>query len=413
MSIKQRGKNTFLVRVYLGLDPLTKRRVEINETVHGTFSYARKRESQIKAQKYSARLVKSSRMTVAALFDGYLDSVRHTVSVVTHHKYSYMYRRYIRPHIGHILINKIKHGDVQQFFNLLLDPKKEENSDEKNERISAGMGLCVRTVDYVRGVMNCAFRFALDNHLLADNPVSRTKLPFIGRARSDSMTVEEAKAFSSVRSQLWYGNALVFQLHTGLRNQEWLALIWDDVDFDARTLRIERACKTVEGACIEIGTPKTERGNRVIALSPDLLTLLRCHYEAQQEVIKKHVGPQPYGTSMVKDWIRRERPRQAHLYTRTDLIFPKRNGEIPTRTTVEDGFNSMLRRAGIAAERRLRPYDLRHTHASFLYAKSVASIDISARLGNTIAVCDRTYGHALKERRGVPSQVFADLVPLG
>jgi integrase len=412
MSVIRRSKDTFLIRVYMGHDPLTKKRVDVNETVHGTISYAKKREAQLKAQKYSGQLVKSSRMTVAALFDLYLDSVRHTVSVVTHYKYSYIYRSYIRPHIGHILIDKIKHGDIQHLFNLLLDPKKEGNGDEKNERVSVGIGLSVRTVDYVRGVLNCAFRFALNNHLIADNPVSRTKLPFLGRPRSDSLTIEEAKAFVSVRSRYWYGDALVFQLQTGLRSQELMALIWDDVDFDAGTLRIERACKMVDGLCIGIGAPKTERGNRVIAISPDLLTLLRCHYEVQREIIEKHVGPQPYGTSMVKDWIRRERPRHSHLYTRIDLIFPKRNGGIPTRTTVEDGFNSMLRRAGISGERKLRQYDLRHTHASFLYAEGVPSIDIAARLGNSIAVCDRTYGHPLKERRGIPSQVFADLVPL-
>ena len=89
MSIIRRGKHTFPVRVYVGRDPITKKRIEINETVHGNSSYAVKREAQLKAQKYSGQLVKSSRMTVAALFDLYLDSVRHTVSVVTHYKYSY------------------------------------------------------------------------------------------------------------------------------------------------------------------------------------------------------------------------------------------------------------------------------------------------------------------------------------
>lgn len=75
-------------------------------------------------------------------------------------------------------------------------------------------------------------------------------------------------------------------------------------------------------------------------------------------------------------------------------------------------FKSMLRRAGIPAERNLRQYDLRHTQASFLFASGVPTIDIAARLGHSVAVCEKTYGHALKERSGVPSKAFTDLFPL-
>jgi hypothetical protein len=130
MSIIPRGKNTYLLRVYVGRDPLTKKRIEINETVRGTISYAKKREAQLKAQKYSGRVVKSSRMTVDALFSLYIDSARHTLGVATYDKYKYLYRRYVSPRIGNILIANIKRGDIQQLFNFLLDPK-EENDDKK------------------------------------------------------------------------------------------------------------------------------------------------------------------------------------------------------------------------------------------------------------------------------------------
>lgn len=283
---------------------------------------------------------------------------------------------------------------------------------KKDERNSVGRGLSVNTVHFVRNVLRATFSFATDNQLIAENPASKTKLPCCGEPRSDSLTTEEAKAFVSLRRQFWYGDAFSFQLHTGLRNQELLALIWDDVDFDNATLRIERACKWVGSTCVGLGTTKTPRSNRVIKLEPEHLALLRYHHHAQREVIERHRGPEPYGGIKVKDWISRVRPRQAHLYTRTDLIFPKHDGEIPSRTCMELAFRTMRRRAGIPDERKLRQYDLRHTHASFLYAAGVPSIDVAARLGNSIGVCDRTYGHALKERRHVPSRVFTDLVPL-
>ena len=412
MSIIKRGPNTYLVRAYIGRDPITKRRVEVNETVRGTLSLAKKREAQLKGQKHSGQLNKLSRMTVDAVFERYLDSARHTISVTTHHKYNIIYRSYASPYIGNVSIAKIEHRDLQRLFNFLLDPKKGENGDNEGEIKSSGMGLAASSVHFVRDVLKSAFRFAVKNKLASDNPVSGAKVPLRGKPRSDSMTIEEAKAFTSVRSHFWYGNALAFQLHTGLRNQELTALTWDDVDFARGTLRIERACKRVGGTCVEIGSTKTERSNRVIVLSPALLKLLRCHHEAQQKVIEKHGGSKPYGCSMVQDWVKSERPRQAHLYTKTDLIFPNRNGEIPSSTSMHNEFKRMLRRARIAYERNLRQYDLRHTHASFLFAAGVPTIDIAERLGHSIAVCELTYGHALRERRGIPSQVFTDMVPL-
>lgn len=124
MSIIKRGPNTYLVRAYIGRDPITKRRVEVNETVRGTLSLAKKREAQLKGQKHSGQLNKLSRMTVDAVFERYLDSARHTISVTTHHKYNIIYRSYASPYIGNVSIAKIEHRDLQRLFNFLLDPKK-------------------------------------------------------------------------------------------------------------------------------------------------------------------------------------------------------------------------------------------------------------------------------------------------
>lgn len=130
MSIKNRGEKIYLVRVYMGTDPFTKKRIEINETVYGTFSCAKEREAELKAQKYSGRLAKTSRMTVDVLFNRYLESARHTLGVATYHKYADFYRIYASPYIGNISIAKIKRGDIQRLFNFLLDPK-EENGDKE------------------------------------------------------------------------------------------------------------------------------------------------------------------------------------------------------------------------------------------------------------------------------------------
>jgi integrase len=129
MAITQRGKNTFLIRVYVGRDPITKKRIEVNETVHGTQVDAQKREAILKGKQYSGHLMNSSRMTVNELLDLYLDSSRHHHSIITHHRLSTLLEYYVRPYIGHTQIGKLKTSDMQRLFNYLLDPKKEERDN--------------------------------------------------------------------------------------------------------------------------------------------------------------------------------------------------------------------------------------------------------------------------------------------
>jgi integrase len=282
-----------------------------------------------------------------------------------------------------------------------------------NGRLSSGLGLSPSSVKIVRTLLKVAFNFAVDDGLLTENPVDKTKIPAVGESLATSLTVEEAAAFVSLKDQFWYGLAFVFQLHTGLRPQELMALIWDDVDFVNGTLRVERACKWVGGACKKIGRTKTKRSNRVIGLEPEHLELLRLHFERQREVIegRKKINAD-YGNDLIKKWIRKERPRLAHMYTNTNLIFPGPDGRVQGAYTPRKEFKEMARRAGIINDKRdVRWYDLRHTHASILLTLGAPSHEVATRMGHTIGMLYKSYTHMLNNRLRVTSRMFADCIP--
>jgi len=282
------------------------------------------------------------------------------------------------------------------------------------EQSKWGRGLAPGTVKIIRNVLKGAFSYAVDEKLIADNPVSRTKLPPIRESKANSLTIEEAKAFVSVKDEFWYGNAFVFQLHTGLRPQELMALIWEDIDFDQGTVRIERACKWIHGACTGFGPTKTKRSNRIIELAPAHLELLRFHFERQQKAIKEREAKGlSYGEQKIKEWVMRERPKQAHLYASAKLIFPKSTGSAPTITNPRKEFKDMVQRAGIAGEHStIRWYDLRHTHASILLTKNEPHHEIAERMGHSVNMLLNTYAHVLKSRRGAGSTLIAELIPV-
>jgi len=402
MSITERGANTYLVRVYLGRDPLTRKRIETYETVHGNLTSAKKVEAMLKGRKEEGRVIKTERVHLDWLLERYLDSARHRQAASTQNKNRRFLDKYVRPYIGSLPLKKVTSQVLQDLFNLLMDEKKDGGH---------GRGLAPNTVKIIRTLLAAAFNYAVKQKLPAENPVAGARLPFVPKSRADSLTFKEAEALISVKDEFWFGNAFAFQLYTGLRPQELLSLVWEDVDFERGTLRVERACKWIDGVFTGFGTTKTERGNRVIKLSPAALDLLRDHHQKQAEAggARKTKG-EHYGEARINEWAERERPRRVKLYESAELIFPRPDGSVPNNLNPRLEFKAMLRRAGVVTDYRW--YDLRHTHASFLIKLGVALTDVAARMGHKLAMLIGMYAHHIEDGPADAPGWLAKLVPI-
>jgi len=55
---------------------------------------------------------------------------------------------------------------------------------------------------------------------------------------------------------------------TGMREGEILGLKWSDLDWDRGWIRIQRQVQRVDGVGLVFAEPKTQFGNRVLALGP-------------------------------------------------------------------------------------------------------------------------------------------------
>lgn len=276
-----------------------------------------------------------------------------------------------------------------------------------------GLGLSPNSVKLVKRLLSAGFNYAINAKLVAENPVSKTKLPPVGTSKATSLTIEEAKAFVSIKDNFWYGNAFVFQLHTGLRPQELMALIWEDIDFEQGTVRIERACKWIACKFTNFGPTKTKRSDRIIELEPEHLELLRLHFDNQQKIIEQCKKTHSlYGEKQIQEWVLEERPKQKHLYNGAKLIFSKRDGSVPRISTPRKQFKKMLRYAGISNHSNIRWYDLRHTHASILLAMGVPPHVVAERMGNTVSMLMNTYAHTLPDGRREASRMFVGHVPV-
>jgi integrase len=169
---------------------------------------------------------------------------------------------------------------------------------------------------------------------------------------------------------------------TGARRNEILALRWTDIDFDNKTLRIERAVEQVRGQPLALKEPKTARGKRTIAIDDELVNLLR----AERDKHLRLMAGVPDGAEVL---VLVKLPDDA-------LVFPNpfTLAELRTPNAVTMEFVRKAHRLGFPG---LRFHDLRGTHETLLLDAGVPVHVVAARCGHDPAVLLRSYAKRTKK----------------
>ena len=148
----------------------------------------------------------------------------------------------------------------------------------------------------------------------------------------------------------------------GCRRGEAAALTWADVDFDNRTVRINKSVtnKTKQGA-YAITTPKNKNSIRTVGIPRSLADELSA--------------------------LRTDKTKES------DYVF---GGERPPATSsVDYAFKHAASKAGV---KQIRLHDLRHSCASLLISKGVSIVAVSRRLGHkNIEQTLNTYSHLMPD----------------
>jgi integrase len=156
-----------------------------------------------------------------------------------------------------------------------------------------------------------------------------------------------------------YGPMIVFAAATGLRPSEWAALEHRDLEREARVVYVRRAF-----AHGRLQGPKTRRSTRAVPLQSIALEALD-RLPARRET--PLLFPAPRGGYLDLHNFRRRAWRPAQLAAGTE----------PLR----------------------RPYDLRHTFATFALRAGISTFDLSRFMGASLTMIDRHYGHLARDGR--------------
>jgi integrase len=196
----------------------------------------------------------------------------------------------------------------------------------------AAKGRAPATVLQQRAILRRALNVAVQDDILARNPVTGTRIrgPDVQGVRPlDPGQV--GALLRAARRTPWH-SPLALAVSTGLRPGELLGLTWGDVDLEARTLRVRQSVQRFAGR-LQVTGVKSQRSRRTIPLPAIAVTALKKQFDLEPVLL-------------------------------TAYVFRTRNGGPIEHFT--RAFKRYADRAGLPKTTRL--YDLRHSCASLLLA---------------------------------------------
>lgn len=216
---------------------------------------------------------------------------------------------------------------------------------------------------YLRSVynqLNAIFNYAVTFYNLPQNPCH--KAGTIGKKNAEEMkywTVEEFEKFVAAVSGKPTSRAIFTTLfYTGLREGELLALTPADIDFQKRTLRVNKSYQRIEQRDV-ITPPKTPKSKRVISIPPFLADMLQGYIKSLYGIKKNN-----------------------RIFQHTKHYLTK----------------EMRRGCRISGVKRIRIHDLRHSHCALCFSLGFTPLEVAERLGHDDPKTTlRIYAHVYPE----------------
>lgn len=200
----------------------------------------------------------------------------------------------------------------------------------------ANAELAQKTVKARLLVLNLIFKFAYIKGYVASNPCQYVSVPKnLSKTKREALSNEEIEAVKANCDKSQCAKLALFLLLTGCRRGEALALTYKDIDFENKTVQINKTIEWLGNVPHIKNHPKTDAGIRTIPL-PSLL-------------FEKVISDSSHKPN--------------------ELIFPNKDGKIITNASVTRMWNTYRKQTGL----NITPHQLRHAYASILYD---AGIDV-------------------------------------
>ncbi|MCZ6708552.1 MAG: site-specific integrase [Chloroflexi bacterium] len=366
-SITPRGKRKWLIRLRLGIDPITGTRRRLNRTVTGTKRDAQQALDEARQQHGAGLAIDVKSQTVAQFLRGWVDAQhRHGgINARSHERYEGVIERHLIPTIGHLALPDLRYDHVAAL----------RDSWVSGEGSTAAHPLSAASIHKHLHILRKAMREAVARRLIPFNPVEGVTAPRQAAQPKDRVLDDgEIRRLLAAGAGTRFASVIRIALATGARQGELLSLRWEDVDWD-RSL-------------VHVAGTKSAQAQRDVELSSVTLASLRRHRLELSE-LRLATGP---------------------VWQDHGLVFPSRIGTPWVRRAFYRGYLAVVDRAGLAGT-GVDFHCLRHTATTHWIFAGQDRYTIAKRLGHKDSYfTERRYGGLLLGQQRVAAQALDHLL---
>lgn len=368
---KKNGSKAWMFNsLYLGMDENGKQ-VRVTRRGFPTLKAAKleatKLQSRFDKGEFNKKAPENTFQEIYELwYESYKATVKETTSITTER----LMKKHALPVFGKLKINKIDVKLAQSEVNKLA---------KKMNSFKIILQYCSKVME-----------FAINLDLITNNPFKRVIRPSV----KDKQKKEKLKFYSVEQIQLVmeflekrvddvkndtllkkyfaeYDLALYRLLaFSGLRGGEASALTFSDIDFEAKTVTVNKTLSQVKNG-YAVSSPKTKSSNRTISLDDKTIFILRKWHLRQKEMLFANRQPS------------------------SEYVFVNIDSKLMNR---QDLYQRSRRLSEAVGLHNIGTHGWRHSHASMLFESDVSMKEAQERLGHSsITQTMDTYTHLGKK----------------
>lgn len=201
-------------------------------------------------------------------FDFWIENIVGDLAPNTLRNYRERYVNNIQPVIGRMLLSNVRPMHCKKVL-IQMDADY--------------AGSTIRQTYITMGTM---FKAALMNGMISKHPMDGVRYTKPVRTKDDIrfLTREDQKKFLEVAKRSHNYNQYALILETGLRTGEMIGLTWDAIDFNKKTLTVNKTLEYRHGQHFwRAGPPKTQNSYRTIPLTDKAYEILKTIYDSRTD----------------------------------------------------------------------------------------------------------------------------------
>ena len=322
------------------------------------------KKEAVEAENYEKVKLKEtppSKITFSQLYKLYTEAKSPEWLPGTERKFETAMRLHILPFFQEMKIDDIASKDIEDWKTAMYDKLTDD-----------GTKYHPKTLNRFKGDLNALFNYAVNHRFINFNParvVSSFKNPaMIQRPEKEVWSDDEFKAFISVVDDERWRLFFLFMWCTGVRIGEMQGIMFEDIDFENKTVRINKSIDTKQAGQRYVINPTKTKKVRVLELPESFLKELKPYYEYQ---------------------------KQYNGWNKKRFLFGFENPMSNTTVDVARG-----KYIALAKVKYISSHCFRHSHATMLLSNGVDIKSVSERLGHKdVAETLNTYAHVLPNNR--------------